>query len=143
MTRISTMALLMSLCLTASAAGPQTALELYQRALVQEHAAGNLTEAIELYRQAAKEASGDRSLAARALIRAAGSYEKLGQPAAANLYAEVMRTFPEQREQVGFAQARLAALRRPSPQSAQPVSARGRTDVSAVFDPFFDGYCQS
>src|SRR5215472_2662681 len=94
----------------------ESALELYQRALVQEQAAGNLPQAIELYRQAAKEAGGDRGLAARALIRAAGSYEKLGQPAASELYTEIMRTYPEQQEEVALAQSRLAALKRSSPQ---------------------------
>lgn len=139
-----TLALLMAISLTAVAASSQSALELYQRALVQEQAAGNLPEAIELYRQAAKEARSDRGLAARALIRAAGSYEKLGQPAAAELYTEVMRTYPEQREQVALAQVRLAALKRPSSRGAQTNSARsGGADVSAVFDPMFEMYCTS
>jgi Protein of unknown function (DUF1592)/Protein of unknown function (DUF1588)/Protein of unknown function (DUF1585) len=134
--------LLMAASLTAGSAGPQSALELYQQALVQEQAAGNLPEAIELYRQAAKGAGNDRNLAARALIRAAGSYEKLGQPAASELYTEVMRTYPEQREQVAFAQSRIAALKRPSPRLTQSNSARsGRTDVSGVFDPMFEMYC--
>ena len=86
--------LIMVISLAARAAGLETALELYQRALVQEQAAGNLPEAIQLYRQAAREAGSDRGLAARALIRAAGSYEKLGQPAASELYTEIMRTYP-------------------------------------------------
>jgi len=53
----------------------QQAQELYQRALAQEHAAGNLDEAITLYTQAARAAGADRALAARSLIRAAGSHE--------------------------------------------------------------------
>src|SRR5215831_1304111 len=135
MTRRAILGLLMTFCLTAGVASAQTALELYQRALVQEQAAGNLAQAIELYRQAAREAGNDRGLAARALIRAAGSYEKLGQPAAGELYTEMLRTYPEQREEVALAQSRLAALKRASPQSALANQARtGRTDVSAVFD---------
>jgi hypothetical protein len=131
-----------SICLTAGAACGQTALELYQRALVQEQAAGNLPQAIELYRQAAREAGNDRGLAARALIRAAGSYEKLGQPAAGELYTEILRTYPEQRDEVALAQSRLASLKRASPQSAPANQARtGRTDVSAVFDSFFEMNC--
>lgn len=141
MKRPALVALLMTVALTAGAAGSEVALELYQRALVQEQAAGNLPEAISLYQQAAKEAGSDRSLAARALIRAAGSYEKLAQPAAAELYAEVMRTYPEQREQVAVAQSRLAALKRSSPRTVQTRA--GRTDVSAVFDPLFETYCVS
>ena len=42
----------------------QSALEIYQRALVQDQAAGNLKEAIALYRRAATEAGADRALAA-------------------------------------------------------------------------------
>lgn len=127
--------LLLVFTLSTSAAAPQ-ALELYQRALVQEQAAGNLQQAIDLYRQAAKESGTDRALAARALIRAAGAYEKLGRPEAAELYAEVMQTYPEQREETALAQSRLAALRR--------VSTRARrTDVSGVFDPLFETYCIS
>ena len=90
MTRRAILGLLMTICLTAGVASAQTALELYQRALVQEQAAGNLPQAIELYRQAARQAGSDRGLAARALIRAAGSYEKLGQPAAGEQGREVM-----------------------------------------------------
>ena len=94
--------LLMGVFLTAgTAASSPNPLEIYQRALVQEQAAGDLPEAMELYEQAAKEAGTDRGLAARALIRAAGCAEKLGQPAAATgLYTQVMHTFPEQREQI-------------------------------------------
>src|SRR5215831_7449515 len=142
MTRRAILGLLMTFCLTAGVASAQTALELYQRALVQEQAAGNLSQAIELYRQAARQAGNDRGLAARALIRAAGSYEKLGQPAAGEVYTEIMRTYPEQREQVAIAQSRLASLRRFSVQGTPSSSARsGRTDVSAVFDPLFESSC--
>jgi hypothetical protein len=141
-TQKAMLTLLMTVSLTAIAASSQTALELYQRALVQEQGAGNLPEAIELYQQAAKAAASDRGLAARALMRAAGSHEKLGLPAATELYTEVIRTYPEQREQVALAQARLAALRRPAPRGAQTNSARaGRTDVSAVFDSLFENHC--
>jgi hypothetical protein len=141
MTIRAVLALVMSICLTAGVASAQTALELYQRALVQEQAAGNLPQAIELYRQAARQAGGDRGLAARALIRAAGSYEKLGQPAAGEVYTEIMRTYPEQREQVATAQSRLAALKRSSFQNTTSTPRLGRTDVSAVFDPLFESSC--
>jgi hypothetical protein len=118
----------------------QSAQEIYQRGLVQEQAAGNLKQAIELYLQAAKEAGKDRRLAAKALIRAAGSEEKLGQPEAANMYAQVMRMYPEQREQAQVAQVRLAALRM-SPARLQGSGNSVRTDVSAVAGPLFEEYC--
>jgi len=144
LTRRGILGLWIAVFMMAKVASSQSALELYQQALVQEQAAGNLPHAIELYRQAAKEARNDRGLAARALIRAASSYEKLGQPAAAELYGEVLRSFPEQREQVALAESRLVALRRTSTQTAQAnASNSGSTDVSAVFDPMFEAYCTS
>src|SRR5262245_35399270 len=117
----------------------QNAQEIYQRALVQERAVGDLKQAIELYRQAAKEAGKDRTLAAKALIRAAGSQEKLGQPEAAEAYAEVVRMYPEQREQARIAQARLAALRRISP--AAPQNGGGSADLSTIAGQLFQDYC--
>ena len=89
----------------------QSARELYQRALVQEHANGDLRQAIALYEQAAKAAGRDRSLAAKALARKGGSLEKLGRDTeAADTYAELVRAYPEQRHEVATAQERLTAL---------------------------------
>src|SRR6185295_12625835 len=83
----------------------QSAQELYQRGLVQEHAIGDLKQAIALYQQAAQAAGSDRELAAKALMRMAGSQEKLGEDAAAaRAYADVVRAYPEQRAEVAIAQ---------------------------------------
>jgi hypothetical protein len=119
----------------------QNAQEIYQQALVQEQAAGKLPQAIELYLQAAKGAGKDRTLAAKALIRAAGSREKLGQPEAADLYSEVLRAYPEQREQAQTAQLRLAVLSQKSPATSQGVGRPVGTDVSAVASPMLEEYC--
>ena len=140
------LALLIGISLAAAAAASsQSPLELYQRALVQEQAVGDLPEAIALYQQAAREAGTDRGLAARALIRAAACAEKLGQAAAARgLYTQLLYTYPEQREQTGLAQVRLAALKPAAAQAAQARSSRsGRTDVSGIFGPLFEMYCVS
>src|SRR5262245_17652599 len=111
----------------------QTAQELYQRGLVQEHSKGNLNEAIKLYSQAAKTAGRDRALAAKALIRLAGSEEKLGhQTEAADAYAEVVRAYPEQRDEVSIAQDRLNQLRRTPPQGSSKSEAARPADASAV-----------
>ena len=113
----------------------QTAQQTYQRALAQEQATGNLPEAIRLYSQAVKSAGKDRALAAKALIRIAGVQEKLGQlTEAANGYGVVLKTYPEQREQVTLAQARLDALRNTSPKQRPE-------DVSSVTAPLFQAYC--
>ena len=119
----------------------QNAQEIYQRGLVQEQAAGQLPQAIELYLNAAKEAGKDRTLAAKALIHAAGAREKLGQPEAADLYSEVLRSYPEQREQAQMAQMRLAALTQKSPATSQGTVRPAGTDVSAVAAPLFEEYC--
>ncbi len=142
--------LLLALSLVLAA---QTAQELYQRGLVQEHSKGNLNEAIKLYSQAAKTAGKDRALAARALIRLASCEEKLGhQTEAADVYAEVVRVYPEQRAEASIAQDRLDQLRRTSPgpsrksQIGRSASASARSlkdapDASVVTGPFFEGYC--
>lgn len=137
------MAALLTLLLVAvGTAAPQSALELYQRGLVQEQATGNLTDAIALFREAAQKSGGDRSLAAWALIHAAGAYEKLGNAAASGLYAEIVRTYPEQREQVALAQSRLTALKgAPARFNGKIGSQARRADLSAVFNPLFETYC--
>jgi hypothetical protein len=119
----------------------QQASELYERGLVQEHATGHLEDAIALYVQAAHAAGGDRALAARALVRAAGGYEKLGHRTdAANVYAEVLRAYPEQRAEVSLAQERLGILRRPAPVGLSKKSDATVT-VSSATAPMLERYC--
>src|SRR5205823_5307094 len=105
-------------CIWSTVLQAQSAMEVYQRALVQEQGAGNLRQAIDLYEHAAQSAGANRTLAAKALLRAAGCYEKLGEPKAAELYAAVVRTYPEQRESVSAAQAALAVVSRGKAASA-------------------------
>ena len=88
---------------------------------MQEHANGDLKQAIALYAQAAQTAGSDRALAARALIRMAGCQEKLGEDAeAASAYAELVRAYPEQRAEVAIAQDRLGALRQATRAGCRP-----------------------
>jgi mono/diheme cytochrome c family protein len=118
----------------------QSAQELYQRGLVQEHANGDLQRAIALYVQAAQTAGRDRALAAKALMRMAGSQEKLGRGAeAASAYAELVRAYPEQRAEAAIAQERLTALRRAT--RARPAPGRATSDVSALARPVLARYC--
>jgi hypothetical protein len=122
----------------------QSAQELYQRGLVQEHANGDLTQAIALYVRAAQTAGSDRPLAAKALIRMAGSQEKLGEHAkAASAYAQLVRAYPEQRTQVSIAQDRLRALRQATRAGAAPTRTASLSDVSSLTRPLFDSYCAS
>ena len=75
---------------------------------------GDLKAAIELYRQIAK--SGDRAIAARALVRMGQCYEKLGDAEAKEAraaYERVVRDFGDQAEVVAQARVRLAAMSGP------------------------------
>ncbi len=122
----------------------QNAQELYQRGLVQENANGNLGEAIKLYAQAAKTAGRDRELAAKALIRVGSCEEKLGHPnEASTAYAEVVRSYPEQRDEASKAQDRLNQLRKASWTDSLRAQTAGQTDVSALTGPMFESYCAS
>jgi Tol biopolymer transport system component len=89
--------------------------ELFQKAVTQEQAAGNLPEAIRLYQQVAKDYASNRPLAAKALIQAARCYEKLGEDKATKVYEQVARDFSDQREYADTARTRLAALRQSAP----------------------------
>lgn len=95
-----------------SAAAPvmlraQSGYDLFQKALATERADGNLREAIELYARVAREFAADRALAARALLRMADCYEKLGNPEAARIYERVTRDYADQRAAVEEARAYL------------------------------------
>ncbi len=88
----------------------QTAADLYQQALIQEQAVGDIDQAIKLFEQSAKVAGSDSSLAAKALLGAGRSYEQLGSPRACAAYQQIVRTYSSEREQVAIARERLAAL---------------------------------
>lgn len=135
--------LLMVLALSASVMAQQ-AQDLYQRGLVQEHAAGRLEEAISLYTQAARATGADRALAARALMRAAGCWEKLGRLTdAARVYADVIRTYPDQRVEAARAQERSGVLNRRLPTTASRPPDAEPSDVSSATAPMFARYCAS
>ena len=120
----------------------QSPQETYQLGLTQEHATGNLREAIKLYSQAVKSSGNDRPLAAKALVRIAGAQEKLGQQSeAADTYTEVLLKYPDQREQSALAKDRLTALLKNSPSTAQKMPKAGLQDVSSVTGPLFQNYC--
>jgi tetratricopeptide (TPR) repeat protein len=96
--------------LAVAALAAESGAELFQKAVTQERAAGNLEEAIKLYQRVAKEFASDRPLAAKALVQAARCYEKLGQDKAVKIYEQVARDYGDQRELAATANARLAAL---------------------------------
>src|SRR4051794_21857967 len=100
MTRKRMVAIAICLLFSGAVLRAQNALEFYQRGRVQEEARGDLRQAIQFYERAAKDSGTDRMLAARALVRAAECYRQLGDLKANELFAEVVRSYPEQRESV-------------------------------------------
>ena len=69
---------------------------------------GNLRAAIDDYKKALNAAGGNRTLAARALLRMAECHQKLGEAEAQVIYARLVREFPDQNDAVVVARARLA-----------------------------------
>ena len=100
------------IALSVAAYAPQSAQDLFQKALTKERAEGNLEEAITLYEKIAEE-SADEALAARAQLRIGICYEKLGRTEAQKAYQAVIDRFPNQTEQVAEARARMAELKAP------------------------------
>ena len=96
------------LTLTPGAFGQTRAEDLFQQALRMERVSGELEVAIQLYQQVVD--TGDRALGARALIRIAESYEKLGREGAREAYARILDEFGDQTAQVELARERLATL---------------------------------
>src|SRR6185436_3837554 len=78
-------------------------------AMETETVKGDLKAAIEQYKKVAT--SNDRAIAARALLRLAECYQKLGDAQVPQVYERPVREFGETKEAAAEAQTRLAALR--------------------------------
>ncbi|MGA3042675.1 MAG: hypothetical protein ABSF54_18015 [Bryobacteraceae bacterium] len=115
---------------TAALAAADAGAELFQKAVTEERAAGNLEEAIKLYQRVAKEFASDRALAAKALVQEARCYEKLGQDKAVKLYEQVARDYNDQREPATQARARLAALRQDGHPAAPATMTQRRIEIT-------------
>jgi len=70
---------------------------------------GNLKLAIEQYKKVAE--SGNRALAAQALLRMAECYQKLGDAEAQTIYERLVRDYGDQKDAAASARARLGATR--------------------------------
>jgi Tol biopolymer transport system component len=103
---------------TAVLAAPQSAvcqvqgeLELrLQRAIQIETVDGNLHSAIEQYKTIVAQAGRNRQVAAKALVRMAGCYQKLGDAESRKIYERILREYGDQQEQVEVARQRLSAM---------------------------------
>lgn len=80
---------------------------LIQAAQAKESVQGDLKGAVELYRRAAREAGPDHATATRALLAAAGCYEKQGASEARKVYEEILAKYPGQKEAVALARQKL------------------------------------
>jgi len=124
--------LIAGLAFGVAAIAADTGAELFQKAVTQERAAGNLEQAIKLYQRVATEFASDRALAAKALVQEARCYEKLGQDKALKLYEQVARDFKDQRDPAATASARLATLRQGNHAAEQATIGNSRGQSCAV-----------
>ena len=112
-------------------------------AINKEVVEGNLRAAIDLYRRIAQ--TGNRPVAARALVRMGQCYEKLGEASAREArkaYEQVVREYGDQAALAAEARARLAALGQPAPTGRQALSVRrvwAGPDADAGASPSADG----
>jgi Tol biopolymer transport system component len=83
---------------------------LLRAAIEKEEVDGDLEAAIEQYKEVIKVAGTNRAVAAQALLRLGGCYEKLGPEEARRTYQELIRDYGEQAKEVAAARQRLAAL---------------------------------
>jgi len=89
----------------------------FQRAVQLETIEGNLNAAIDLYKQVIKNNGKNRALAARALLRLGGCYERQGNAEASKAYEVLLRDYADQADLAVEARTRLSALRKPAAQS--------------------------
>ncbi len=108
---VAVAALLTAVLSTAAPQQEESAEKQLQAAVHREQVLGDVNGAIEQYKTLAK--SGNRPVAAQALVRLGRCYEKLGEAQAQqarDAYGRVVRDYADQAEIVAQARARLAAL---------------------------------
>ena len=88
---------------------------LLRAAIEKEEVDGDLQGAIDLYKQIVAKHSDNRPIAAKALVRLGGCYEKLGKEQAGlaqKAFETVVKDYPDQTEAVNLAKEKLAAVLR-------------------------------
>src|SRR5512139_1074891 len=96
--------------LPSNAQGVTEAERLLQKAILLETVDGNLQAAIDQYKKIVAGNGGNRVVAARALLRLAGCYEKLGVAEASKTYQRLISDYADQTAEVTLARQKLAAL---------------------------------
>src|SRR4030042_6703643 len=85
---------------------------LLRAAIEKEEVDGDLQGAIDLYKQIVSKHGDNRAIAAKALVRLGGCYEKLGLSEAEKTFQKVISDYPEQTEAGKAARQKLAMLSR-------------------------------
>jgi Tol biopolymer transport system component len=114
---------------------------LLRAAIEKEEVDGDLNAAIEQYKRIIKIAGADRAVAAQALLRLGGCYEKRGPEEARQAYQQLIRDYAEQSKAVAAARQRLAALSTGSTAraGASRLSIRRVPDLDMYAKPSPDG----
>jgi Tol biopolymer transport system component len=76
-----------------------------QAAIRTETVTGDLRRAIDQYKKISQ--SNDRSIAAKALVRMAECYQKLGDSESRRIYQQIVEKYPDQKDAVAIARAKL------------------------------------
>ena len=97
---------------------------LLRAAIEKEEVDGNLEAAIAQYKHVIKIAGANRAVAAQALLRLGGCYEKRGPEEARRTYQQLIRDYGEQAKEVAAARQRLAALTAGAPAPARAGDSR-------------------
>jgi Tol biopolymer transport system component len=103
-------------------------------AIEREEVAGDLEGAMNLYRQIIAADGKNRAVTARAMLRLAGCYEKLGQAEARKLYERLVADYSDQTQEAASARARLAALAKslePLPPAFRKITIPGGVSAGA------------
>ena len=119
---------------------------LLRAAIEKEEVDGDLQGAIDLYKQIVAKHSDNRPIAAKALVRLGGCYEKLGNEQAGlaqKAFETVVKDYPDQTEAVNLAKEKLTLLSRTQALkkagsvefSIRQVWAEPKTDTSGSISP--------
>jgi Tol biopolymer transport system component len=107
-------AVAVAIALLIAPAAAQTLEADLQRAVQKEMVSGDVKTAIDEYRKIAARAGANRAVKAKALLRMADSYRKLGDGESRKLYEQVVKEFADQKQTAAEARTRLAASRAPA-----------------------------
>jgi Tol biopolymer transport system component len=110
------------LAFLAAGQAPDRAEVQLQAAIKKEVFDGDLKGAIEQYKKIVADHGGNRAVAAKALLRLGGCYEKLGRDEAQKTYQQLINDYPDQAAEVASARQKLAGLAEASrEQASRPV----------------------